>query len=357
MSITGEQKDNHSIVAKSNSRIFNHIFMNYRKFGNTDLQVSEIGFGAWAIGGVANVAGVPIGWGPSDDNISRQALTAALDAGINFFDTADFYGLGHSEQLIGEVLGNRNDVIIATKVGQKVGDDGKIVVDYSRQYLIDACEKSLQRLQRDTIDFYQLHVARVHHLQQGECIEAMEELQRQGKVRYWGASLITYAPDPEAEMLLQLQKGQGFQLVLNLINQLAVPVMKKAGQNGYGIIARMPLQFGLLSGKIKPASTFSTEDHRSFRLTPNIIQTTLDILRTEVLPVAKQYDTSLSSLALSFILGFPEVSIVIPGIRTPEHVAMNKRGIVHLSEADHNHLRSLFDTRWQPVLQLMQAQG
>jgi aryl-alcohol dehydrogenase-like predicted oxidoreductase len=331
--------------------------MNYRKFGSTDLQVSEIGFGAWAIGGTANVGGVEIGWGPSDDNESKQALLAAFEAGINFYDTADFYGLGHSESLIGEVFGNRSDVIIASKVGQKIGDDGKIAIDYSKAHIMQACEKSLQRLRRDVIDYYQLHVARVHHLQQGECIEAMEALQQQGKIRYWGASLITFAPDPEADILLALQKGHGFQLVLNLINQLAVPVMQRASQQGYGIIARMPLQFGLLSGNIKPTSTFSSEDHRSYRLTPNIIQTTLDVLRTEVLPLAKQYNTSLSSLALSFILGFPEVSTVIPGIRTLRHVHLNTEGLVKLSAADHQHLRSLFESRWQPVMQMMQAQG
>jgi aryl-alcohol dehydrogenase-like predicted oxidoreductase len=145
--------------------------------------------------------------------------------------------------------------------------------------------------------------------------------------------------------------------VLNLINQLAVPVMEKAGKEGYGIIARMPLQFGLLSGDIKPTATFSTEDHRSYRLTPNIIQTTLDILRTEVLPLAKQYNTSLSSFALSFILGFPEISTVIPGIRTPRHVALNTQGLVDISFTDHQHLCRLFQDRWQPVIQMMQAQG
>jgi aryl-alcohol dehydrogenase-like predicted oxidoreductase len=331
--------------------------MNYRRFGSTSLEVSEIGFGAWAIGGVANVGGVAIGWGHADDEVSKEALHAAFDAGINFFDTADFYGLGHSENLIGEVFGNRKDVIISSKVGQKVGADGKIAIDYSKEHVLAACDKSLQRLRRDYIDFYHLHVARVHHLEQGDCIEAMEELQRQGKIRYWGASLITFAPAPEAEVLMGLQKGHGFQLVLNLINQLAVPVMQKASAAGYGIIARMPLQFGLLSGKIKPTDTFSSEDHRAYRLTPNLIQTTLDVLRTEVLPMAKQYDTSLSSLALSFILGFPEVSTVIPGIRTPRHVDLNTHGLVKLTAGDHARLQSLFHERWQPVMEMMQRLG
>lgn len=331
--------------------------MNYRQFGNTDLQVSEIGFGTWAIGGSANVGGLEIGWGSSDDVVSVQAIHAALDAGINFFDTADFYGLGHAETLLGNTLANRPDVLVASKVGQKIGADGKIAIDYSKQYIIDACEKSLRRLKRSHIDFHHLHVARLQHLQQGDCIEAMEQLQQQGKVRYWGASLITFVPEPEAAHLLALQKGHGFQLVLNLINQLAVPVMRRAAAQGYGIIARMPLQFGLLTGRIKPGASFPAEDHRSYRLTPNIIQTTTNVLRTEMLPMAKQYNCSLASLALSFVLGFPEVSTVIPGIRTPQQVALNTEGLVQLSATDHAYLQDLFERRWQPVIQLMQAVG
>jgi aryl-alcohol dehydrogenase-like predicted oxidoreductase len=331
--------------------------MEYRKFGTTELTVSEIGFGAWAIGGAAEVGGVQIGWGPSDDEVSKAAIHAALDAGINFFDTADFYGLGHSESLLGETLANNPDVVIATKVGQKVGESGSIEIDYTKDYMLKACEESLRRLKRETIDFYHLHVARMHHLEQGECVEAMELLQQQGKVRYWGASLITFAPEPEADFLIDAGKGHGFQLVLNLINQLSVPVMQRASQKGYGIIARMPLQFGLLSGKIRATDTFPASDHRSKRLTPLIIQNTLDILRTEMVPIAKQYNTNIAGLALSFILGFKEVSTVIPGIRTPEQVKQNTGFLVKLSAADHAYLCSLYEQKWKPVLELIRLQG
>ncbi len=334
----------------------NILGMQYRKFGNTDLLVSEIGFGAWAIGGAAEVGGIQIGWGPSDDSLSEKAIHAAVEAGINFFDTADFYGLGHSESLLGSVFGNNSEVVIASKVGQKVGAKGVIEIDYSKEYILQACDLSLKRLKREAIDFYQLHVARLDHLQKGECIEAMEILQQQGKVRYWGQSLITFAPE-EADYLMQAGKGQGFQLVLNLINQLSVPVMKQASLKGYGIIARMPLQFGLLTGRIKPTDTFPPDDHRSKRLTPSIITNTTDILRTEMLPMAKQYNTTLAGLALSFILGFKEVSTVIPGIRTPEQVRQNTAFIVKLSESDHQYLCNLFEQRWRPVLEMIRLQG
>ncbi len=110
--------------------------MQYRKFGNTDLSVSEIGFGAWAIGGGAMIGNTSIGWGDSDDLVSINAIHTAIEAGINFFDTADIYGLGHSEKLIGEVIGNRSDIIVATKVGN-VSRNDQFTVDYSKEYIID----------------------------------------------------------------------------------------------------------------------------------------------------------------------------------------------------------------------------
>lgn len=331
--------------------------MEYRNFGATGLRVSEVGFGAWAIGGSANVGGNQIGWGPVDDQVSIRAIHAALDAGINFFDTADFYGLGHSEKIIGQTIGHNREVLIATKVGQRAGDNGSLEVNYSKDYIIKACEASLCRLRREVIDYYQLHVAKLHHLEQGECIEAMGLLQQQGKIRFWGQSLFTFAPEVEANYLMNIGQGNGFQMVLNLINQMALPVMQQAYARGYGIIARMPLQFGLLSGKFRPADRFHHDDHRSKRLTESIIRDTLDILRTEMVPMAKQYHTTLAGLALSFVLGFKEVGTVIPGIRTPEQVAMNTGRLVKLSSGDHAHLASLYQSRWQPVLEMIKLQG
>lgn len=331
--------------------------MNYRKFGKTDLTVSEIGFGTWAIGGAAFVGKIPIGWGPSDDAVSAAALHKALDAGINFFDTADFYGLGHSEELLGNILGNRKDVLIASKVGQKVGADSNIEIDYTKDYVIKACDASLKRLKRDHIDFHQLHVARMQHLENGECIEAMQQLQKQGKIRYWGISLITFHPFPEADFFLANQIGQGFQLVFNLINQRALPIIHQAAAKGYGIIARMPLQFGLLSGKIKPDTVFTADDHRSYRVVPPITEATLQVLKEQVWPLCEKYHTTASGLALSYILSYPEISTVIPGIRTPEHVGLNTDHLVTLEAADKQHLQNLYETHWLPVMEMMEKQG
>lgn len=331
--------------------------MNYRKFGNTDLLVSEIGFGTWAIGGAAFVGKIPIGWGPSDDAVSAAAIHKALDAGINFFDTADFYGLGHSEELLGTTLGNRKDVLIASKVGQKVGANNTIEIDYTKEYVIKACDASLKRLKRDHIDFHQLHVARMQHLENGECIEAMQQLQKEGKIRYWGISLITFHPFPEADFFLANQIGQGFQLVFNLINQRALPIIQQAASKGYGIIARMPLQFGLLSGKIKPDTVFTADDHRSYRVVPPITEATLQILKEQVWPLCEKYNTTASGLALSYILSYPEISTVIPGIRTPEHVGLNTDHLVTLEAADKQHLQNLYESHWLPVMEMMEKQG
>lgn len=332
--------------------------MQYRKFGKTDMNVSEIGFGTWAIGGAASVGGIAIGWGPSEDAVSRQAISAALDAGINFFDTADFYGLGHAETLLGDTIGNQKNIFIASKVGQKIGGDGKIAIDYSREYIIEACEASLRRLKRETIDFHHLHVARMHHLEKGECIEAMQLLQQQGKVRYWGISLVTFNPFPEAAFFMEHQFGDGFQLVFNLINQKALPILQEAAAKGYGVIARMPLQFGLLGGKISKDTVFTTDDHRSYRLVPSIVETSLQILQQEIWPLCEKYNTTQAGLALSYVLSYPEITTVIPGIRTAAHVEMNTQHLIPaLEEGDKKKLQSLYTTHWQPVMEMMEKQG
>lgn len=330
--------------------------MQYRKFGNTELAVSEIGFGAWAIGGNTKVGNTPIGWGRADDATSKNAIHTAIDVGINFFDTADFYGLGHSERILGEALKENKSVIIATKVGHRNIDE-KISLDYSKEYILKACEESLRRLQRDVIDYYQLHSARKQHLQEGECIEAMELLKQQGKIRYWGLSLNTFSPDEEADFLIGRNLGDGFQLVFNLINQLAINTIRKANKNGYGIIARMPLQFGLLTGKFTADTKFEKDDHRNFRLTPEIIQSTLKVLEEKVWPIGEKERLNKTQLALSFILSVKEISTIIPGIRTLDHVVQNTTGLKSLSKENLELLQSLSETDWKHVVELMRKQG
>lgn len=326
--------------------------MNYRKFGNTDLSVSEIGFGAWAIGGGAMVGETAIGWGEADDNTSVKAIHEALDRGINFFDTADIYGLNHSEELIGKVLGERQDVIIATK-GGNVARNGKFTTDYGKDYILNACEGSLRRLKRETIDYYQLHTARLNDLQKGECIEAVQQLQQEGKIRYWGLSLNTFEPFPEAEYLLERKLGSGFQMVLNILNQTARPLLKKSAKKGYGVIARMPLQFGLLTGKFDDSAEFPDNDHRKGRLTTEVISAYKKATEP-VWQLCGKYEVNKTQLALSYILSYDEVSTVIAGIRTAEHARKNTEGLIKLEKEDRELIENI---DFSDVLETIKRQG
>ncbi len=329
--------------------------MQYRKFGNTDLLVSEIGFGAWAVGGGAMIGNTAIGWGDANDEESKNAIRRSLDLGINFFDTADIYGLGHSEQLIGEILSNKKDVVIATKVGN-VSRNGEFTFDYSKDHILNACDESLKRLKRNVIDYYQLHSARLLHLQKGECLQAMEILKQQGKIRYWGISLNTFDPLPEAEFFMQHKAGNGFQLVLNILNQKALPIIKDAAKNGYGVIARMPLQFGLLTGKFDKKISFSENDHRKNRLTPEVIETANNALEP-LWYLCTKYEVDKTGLALSYILSYEEVSTVIPGIRTAAHAENNTTGLVRLEEEDKKLIERLGTDNFVSVMEIIQKQG
>ncbi len=328
--------------------------MEYRKFGNTGLTVSTVGFGSWAIGGPAFAGMVPIGWGKTDDRVSVMAIHEAIEQGITFFDTADFYGLGHSETLLGKTLGNRDDMIIATKVGHRLRNDQTIFTDYTADHILKACDDSLRRLKRETIDFYQLHTARIADLKQEECLDALEKLKKAGKIRYWGLSLNTYHPRPEADYMITHRLGSGFQLVFNILNQRALPVLDQAVEAGYGIIVRMPLQFGLLTGKITIDTRFDRNDHRSFRLTPDILKKVIPLM-SPVRKMAVDYSISQAAFSLSFVLSFPGVSTVIPGIRTPEQARENAGHIVSLSDGDKTRLISEYEKTYAKILDTIEA--
>lgn len=325
--------------------------MNYRKFGETDLTVSEIGFGAWGIGGPAMVGDTAIGWGNVDDNNSIKALNKSFELGINFFDTADFYGFGHSEELIGKVFGNNTDVIVATKVGHRVENE-EIVLDYTKQHILKSCNESLKRLGRDQIDYYQLHSAKLEHLQNGECVEAMEQLKSEGKIRYWGISLNTFNPYPEAEFLINNKLADGFQLVLNIINQRSLKLIDEAEKKGYGVIARIPLQFGLLTGKFNKQTRFEKNDHRFFRLKPELLSELLDSL-DDVWKISEKYKVDKTTFALSFIMNHSGVSTVIPGIKTPQQAEDNTKPLVKIENEDLTRLHKMFDERFNKLVDKM----
>jgi aryl-alcohol dehydrogenase-like predicted oxidoreductase len=196
----------------------------------------------------------------------------------------------------------------------------------------------------------------MQHLQNGECIEAMQQLQQSGKIRYWGISLNTFEPLPEADFFLDNKIGNGFQLVLNLLNQKALPLLKKSSENGYGVIVRMALQFGLLTGKFDTKADFSSNDHRKNRLTKEVIDTSNNALKP-VWALCEKYNCTKTQLALSYILSYAEVSTIIAGIRTSEQVQLNTSGLFQLENADMFMIEQLGQTDFVAVMDLILKQG
>src|SRR5437016_1459844 len=179
--------------------------MQYRELGKTGIKVSAVGFGAWAIGGPSEASGAPLGWGRTTDEESLAAIRRARDLGVNFFDTADSYGFGRSESLLGIVLARlRQDVVLATKVGVVRTSSGELRKDFSRQHIFLAVDGSLKRLRTDYIDLYQVHNPTLDDLRREEIQEAMEMLQDAGKIRFWGVSIST--PEEGLE-IVQRERG------------------------------------------------------------------------------------------------------------------------------------------------------
>ena len=295
--------------------------MHYRKLGNTGISVSEIGFGGWAIGGLADAAGTPLGWGRTSDDESLAAIRRARELGVTFFDTADSYGFGRSESLMGIVLSrHRNDVVIATKVGVARDVNGRVQKDFSRKHISHAVDGSLKRLRTDYIDLYQLHNPTVDELQRDDIHEAMDRLQEVGKIRFWGVSVTT--PEEGIEII---NRGWGYtlQVLYNVLNQApAQELLPLAKQKGYGIIARVPLASGLLTGKYRPDTVFAQTDVRQNFLTPRRLEEAIarvDEARSIIGGTAR----SLAEGALRFVLANDAVSTVIPGAKNVRQVEMN----------------------------------
>jgi len=295
--------------------------MQYRELGRTGIKVSAIGFGAWAIGGATEASGTPLGWGQTSDDESLAAIRRARDLGITFFDTADSYGFGRSESLLGIVLSrHRPDVVIATKVGVVRTASGQLQKDFSRRHIFHAVDGSLKRLRTDYIDLYQVHNPTLDELRREEIQDAMERLQDAGKVRFWGVSVST----PE-EGLEVVQRGwaHALQVLYNVLNQApADELFPAAREKGYGIIARVPLASGLLTGKFRIDSTFPADDIRQNFLTPRRLQEALERV-DEVKSIIGGATRSLAEGALRFVLANPDVSSTIPGARNARQVEMN----------------------------------
>lgn len=302
--------------------------MKSRLLGRTGLNVSEIGFGCWAIGGTS--------YGPTRDEDSVEALEAAYEAGVNFFDTADTYGHGHSEDLIAGFLKTkpRDKVILATKAGWDFYHGGN-KKNFYPEYLSFACDESLKRLQVDTIDLYQLHNPSLELIKRGEIVGVLEEFKKAGKIRFIGISVHT---EEEALAAMEDPRVDTLQLVFNLLCQgMAERVFEEAKRKGIGIIAREPLACGLLTGKYKPGHQFHKNDHRR-RWVAEKLQLELEkvaklksILATERL--------SMAQAALEYVLDYDAVSTVIAGAKTKtqalENVKASSDPALRIQESHH----------------------
>lgn len=289
--------------------------MKYREFGSSGIKVSEVGFGAWAIGG--NEHGNS--YGRTDDKVSLEAVAKALDLGCNFFDTADVYGFGHSEELLGRALKARRDkVVVATKVGADFYR-GAGRQNFSDEYVRFALDKSLERLKTDYIDIYQLHNPSVRLIEQAETYEVLKDLKREGKIRAWGVSIF----DPvEGMAALKIGRPDCLQLVYNIFTtKPAEELLPRAHQVGCAIIAREPLANGFLTGKYTAESQFEKGDIRH-DWPPSYIRAR--IMATERLRASQQGSAyTLAQLAIKFALANEAVSSVIPGMKTYVQVEEN----------------------------------
>ncbi len=283
--------------------------MNYRTLGRTGLVVSEIGFGAWGIGG--RTVG-QTSYGDTDDRTSLTALTRAFDSGITFFDTSGAYGNGHSEELIGQALAAvRSRVVIASKAGYESWDREP---DFSARAIVASAEKSLTRLRTDYLDLLQLHNAPLELLRLDEMRDALLSLAAAGKIRAWGFSARSPAEALEA---LKTCDPPVVQANFNMMDVRAVTtgLLDEAIRRQSGFVGRTPLCFGFLSGAIDRNTTFPSGDHRlgwSHVQLENWIDGARDLLGA----VGAEPGVQGVQAALRFCLSFPAVSTVIPGILT-----------------------------------------
>lgn len=299
--------------------------MNYRTLGKTGLKVSEVGIGTWAFGGPTIFGGTQIGWGKVNDRISLKTMAYCFELGINFIDTADSYGKGHSEEIVGKaVKGRRESVIIATKCGNFEDKQGRWVQSWRPDYVRQACENSLRRLQTDYIDLFQIHTplaGKSEFKYEPETFEVFEDLKKSGKILYYGYS--SYNTE-DALKIIELGYCDTVQIVYNLFNREAEKrFFQIAKKNNIGIIIRVPLASGFLTGKFNKNVKFKKDDHRS-RLLNNEIRKMVDKVE-KIRHIAEEKNRTLAQFALQFCLQNNAVSVVIPGAKTPQQLEENAK--------------------------------
>jgi aryl-alcohol dehydrogenase-like predicted oxidoreductase len=295
--------------------------MHYRTLGKTHISISEVGYGAWGIG--------KTGWIGADDNESLEALQKSIDLGLNFIDTALGYGAGHSERLVGQVVrknaGKR--IYVATKVppqnGQWPARPGVPAQDaFPKEHIIKCTETSLRNLDTDTIDILQFHVWNDSWIGQGDWLEAVQQLKEQGKIRFFGISINDHQPENGLK-LVQSGVVDTVQVIYNIFDQSPEDQLLAACEsNNVGVIVRVPLDEGGLTGKVTPATTFDPQDFRSHYFKGTRKNEVYERVTNMAADLGVSID-DIPEIALRYILSNPAVSTIIPGMRTIHNVERN----------------------------------
>jgi aryl-alcohol dehydrogenase-like predicted oxidoreductase len=324
--------------------------MEYRALGGTGMTVSAIGFGAWAIGG---------SWGGVDDDESMRALHAAIDAGVNFIDTADVYGDGRSERLVARLRRERprDTIWVATKAGRRLPvqtPDG-----YSRDNLTAWVDRSLTNLEADAIDLLQLHCPHTKVYDMPEVFGILDDLVRSGKLRHYGVSVETIG---EAMRAIAHPRVESVQIIFNMFRlKPAEAFFAAAKSRGVGILARVPLASGLLTGKLRRDSPFAADDHRRFNRqgeafdkgeTFSGVPYEVGLGAVERLRPLVPGGATLAQLALRWILMFDAVTCAIPGAKTPEQARQNAAAasLPPLSVETMAEVQAVYDERIRPAV-------
>ncbi len=322
--------------------------MKYRVLGGTGVKVSEVSFGAWAIGGAD--------WGATDDKESLKALHRAADRGINFFDTADVYGMGRSERLIAQFRKERKeDIFIATKAGRRL--DPHVPEGYNGAAIRGFVEESLKNLDTDTIDLLQLHCPPWEVYYKPELFESLDRMVDEGKIRNYGVSVEKVE---EALKAIEYPHVKTVQLIFNMFRHRPRELFfKEAAKRQVGIIVRVPLASGLLTGKMSKESTFAKQDHRNYNRngeafdkgeTFSGVDFEKGLKAVEEIRKLKPGSMTMAQFALKWILMFPEVSCVIPGAKSEEQVDQNTEAsnLPDLSPEIMEGIRNIYDTYIRP---------
>jgi aryl-alcohol dehydrogenase-like predicted oxidoreductase len=316
--------------------------MQYRELGRTGWKVSTVSFGAWAIGG---------SWGNVDDKESLAALHRSIDLGVNFIDTADGYGDGRSERLIAQLRQERRETIyVATKIGRRL--DPHVASGYTRENLTSFVERSLKNLNTEAIDLLQLHCPPTEVFYMPEVFGVLDDLVKAGKLRYYGASVEKVE---EALKAMEYPNVQAVQIIFNIFRQRPAGLFfQEAMRRKIGILARVPLASGLLTGKLNFKSTFEADDHRAFNRhgesfdrgeTFAGVDYETGLKAVEELRALVPAGWSMSQFALRWILMFDAVTCTIPGARNPAQAENNVKAadLPAIDDSTMQRVRQIYD--------------